>query len=108
VNNARFLILVRHKNLASRILSTAARRIASDWRTRYGYAPVLLETFVEKERFTGACYKASNWILVGDTKGRGKLDVRHEHKAPVKSVWLYPLKKDFKEWLNDRRSLPTR
>ena len=108
VNNARFLILVRHKNLASRILSTAARRIASDWRARYGYEPVLLETFVEKERFTGACYKASNWILVGDTKGRGKLDVRHEHKAPVKSVWLYPLKKDFKKWLNDRRSLLTR
>jgi len=82
VNNARFLILVRHKNLASRILSTAARRIASDWRTRYGYAPVLLETFVEKERFTGACYKASNWILVGDTKGRGKLDVRTSIRRP--------------------------
>ena len=60
VNNARFLILpwVRSHNLASRILSMAAKRIASDWHTRYGYKPVLLETFVEKERFTGACYKA--------------------------------------------------
>ena len=99
VNNARFLILVKVRNLASRILSLAARRIASDWRTRYGYAPVLLETFVDKERFTGTCYKAGNWILVGATKGRGKLDIRHEHKLPIKSVWLYPLDKDFTRWL---------
>jgi hypothetical protein len=101
VNNARFLILpsVKSKNLASRILSMAAKRIASDWRIRYGYAPVLLETFVEKERFTGTCYKAANWLCVGDTKGRGKLDVRHEHKVPVKSVWLYPLDKGFRRWL---------
>jgi uncharacterized protein YneR len=99
VNNARFLILVRHKNLASRILSITAGRIASDWRARYGYAPVLLETFVEKERFTGCCYKASNWVCVGETKGRGKLDVHNERKLPAKSVWLYPLNKDFKKWL---------
>jgi len=95
VNNARFLIVVRSKNLASRILSLIAKRIASDWYERYHYEPVLLETFVEKERFTGTCYKASNWTLVGNTKGRGKLDVHNEHKLPVKSVWLYPLRKDF-------------
>jgi hypothetical protein len=101
VNNARFLILpwIRSKNLASRILSMTAKRIALDWHARYGYKPLLLETFVEKERFTGVCYKAANWIPVGDTKGRGKLDVHNEHKLPVKSVWLYPLKKDFKKWL---------
>lgn len=99
VNNSRFLILTRHPNLASRILSLTSRRIASDWRNRYGYTPVLLETFVEKERFTGCCYKASNWVLVGETKGRGKLDVHHEHKVPVKSVWVYPLRKDFAQWL---------
>jgi hypothetical protein len=101
VNNSRFLILpwVKSKNLASRILSTAARRIASDWKERYRYQPVLLETFVEKERFTGTCYKAANWMCVGETKGRGKLDVNHEHKLPVKSVWLYPLKKGFARWL---------
>jgi len=101
VNNARFLILpwVRSHNLASRILSMAAKRIASDWHARYGYKPVLLETFVEKERFTGVCYKAANWVPVGDTKGRGKLDIRNEHKLPVKSVWLYPLRKDFTKWL---------
>jgi Domain of unknown function (DUF4338) len=99
VNNSRFLILGRYPNLASRILSVVSKRIASDWRTRYGYAPVLLETFVEKGRFTGACYKASNWTMVGQTKGRGKLDVRHEHKLSVKSVWLYPLRKDSARWL---------
>jgi hypothetical protein len=101
VNNSRFLILpwVQSKNLASRILSAAARRIIPDWHDRYGYEPVLLETFVEKERFAGTCYKASNWTCVGDTKGRGKLDCTHEHKVPVKSVWLYPLCKDYKRWL---------
>lgn len=64
VNNARFLILARYPNLASRILSMAAKRIASDWHRRYGYRPVLLETFVEKDRVTGAYYKASNWTYV--------------------------------------------
>jgi hypothetical protein len=101
VNNARFLILVRTKNLASRILSLAAKRIASDWRIRYGYAPVLLETFVDTMRFTGTCYKAANWICAGATQGRGKLDTHHEHKLPVKSVWLYPLHKDFTRWLRN-------
>ncbi len=99
VNNSRFLVLARVPNLASRILSMAAKRIASDWRTQYGYEPALLETFVEKERFTGGCYKASNWTMVGETKGRGKLDVRHEHKLPVKTVWLYPLRRDFTKWI---------
>jgi hypothetical protein len=102
VNNARFLILpwVQSKNLASRILSIFAKRIAHDWYARYHYEPVLLETFVEKERFRGTCYKASNWTCVGDTKGRGKLDVHNECKLPVKSVWLYPLRKDYTQWLN--------
>jgi hypothetical protein len=100
VNNARFLILVKVKNLASRILALAAKRIGSDWQMRYGYAPVLLETFVDTERFTGTCYKASNWVCVGATQGRGKLDTYHEHKLPKKSVWLYPLDKEFRRCLN--------
>ena len=99
VNNARFLILVKVRNLASRILSLAAKRITADWHTRYGYAPILLETFVDTERFAGTCYKASNWVCVGATQGRGKLDIHHERKLPVKSVWLYPLRKDFTRWL---------
>jgi hypothetical protein len=101
VNNARFLILpwVRSRNLASRILSGVSHRIASDWEDRYRYRPVLLETFVEKARFTGACYKASNWLCVGDTQGRGKLDIHKEFNLPVKSVWLYPLVRDFRQIL---------
>ena len=101
VNNARFLILpwVRSRNLASTILSMVSRRIVSDWREKYNYEPVLLETFVEKERFQGTCYKAANWIYVGDTQGRGKLDVHNEYKLPIKSIWLYPLKKDFRKRL---------
>jgi len=103
INNSRFLILpwVKSKNLASRILSITAKRITDDWNERYRYKPVLLETFVEKERFAGTCYKAANWVCTGDTKGRGKLDVRYERKVPIKSIWLYPLRKDFKEWLQN-------
>lgn len=102
INNARFLLLpwIRSYNLGSKILSMVSKRIGSDWQDRYNYAPVLLETFVEKERFRGTCYKAANWVYVGDTKGRGKQDVRHECKVPVKSVWLYPLRKDFRKYLN--------
>jgi hypothetical protein len=102
VNNARFLILpwVHSKNLGSKILSMAARRVASDWQSRYNYQPCLLETFIEKKRFCGTCYKAANWICVGDTKGRGKLDVKNEYKLPVKSVWLYPLCLNFRQKLS--------
>jgi hypothetical protein len=101
VNNARFLILpwIRSKNLGSKILSMVSKRICGDWQQRYNYEPVLLETFVEKERFLGTCYKAANWIYVGDTQGRGKLDVYNECKLPIKSIWLYPLRKDFQRRL---------
>ena len=100
-NNARFLILpwVESENLASKVLAMAARRLPEDWLERYAYRPVLLETFVDDERFTGACYKAANWIRVGRTQGRGKLDRRHEAKLPPKSIWLYPLAKTFRRTL---------
>ena len=101
VNNARFLILpwIQHKNLASKALSLVTKRLAQDWQQRYGYRPVLLETFVQSNRFQGTCYKAANWIHVGQTTGRGKLDVKHEQAIPKKSIWLYPLKKDFRQIL---------
>ena len=96
VNNARFLILpwVTSKNLASKILALVANRIGDDWYSRYKYRPVLLETFVEKNRFTGTCYKAANWKWVGTTKGRGKKDRLKEFKLPQKEIFLYPLAKD--------------
>jgi hypothetical protein len=101
VNNARFLILpwIRCRNLASRVLALISRRLAQDWHTRYAYRPVLLETFVEKPRFAGTCYKAANWQYLGDTRGRGKLDTRHQHSQPIKSIWVYPLVPDFRRQL---------
>jgi hypothetical protein len=98
VNNNRFLILpwVRTPNLASRLLSLASRRIGTDWLSRYGYRPVLLETFIEQGRFTGACYRAANWIDVGTTKGRGKLEKHHQTVVPLKSILIYPLQKNFR------------
>jgi hypothetical protein len=101
VNNARFLILpwIQCKNLASRILALVSRRLPDDWHARYAYRPVLLETFVEKPRFTGTCYKAANWRHLGDTQGRGKLDVLHRHAQPIKSIWIYPLMRDFQRQL---------
>lgn len=101
VNNARFLILpwVRSKGLASKILGRIARQLPHDWQQRYGYRPVLLETFVQSDRFRGTCYKAANWTHVGQTQGRGKLDVTHEHAIPIKDVWLYPLDRAFRQQL---------
>ena len=101
VNNARFLILpwIRCQNLASRVLALITRRLADDWHARYAYRPVLLETFVEKPRFAGTCYKAANWKCLGDTQGRGKLDTLHRHSKPIKRVWIYPLLLDFRRHL---------
>ncbi|GFP19136.1 hypothetical protein HKBW3S03_00640 [Candidatus Hakubella thermalkaliphila] len=101
VNNARFLILpwVSSQNLASRVLAGVARRLPKDWQTRYGYQPVLLETFVEQGRFHGTCYRAGNWIQVGQTQGRGKLDRHTRYPLPVKDIFLYPLHKRFRREL---------
>ena len=101
INNARFLILpwVKSRNLASKVLSMAKNRVAEDWQNRYGYRPVLMETFVEVPRFTGACYRAANWLYLGETKGRGKLDVKHQAKLPTKAVMVCPLVKDFRQHL---------
>lgn len=101
VNNARFLIFpwVTSKNLASKVLAMAARRLAADWEEAYATCPVLLETFVQKDRFAGTCYRAANWIVLGDTKGRGRLDVRHLNAVPVKTVFVHPLVPDFREHL---------
>ena len=101
--NARFLIVphVRVRNLASAILARAARQLPADWQDRYGYAPVLLETFVDTNRFTGSSYRAANWIWAGYTKGRGKLDRHHQHTQPVKDVYLYPLDRDYQRILTN-------
>ncbi len=101
VNNSRFLILpwVKSKNLASRILSLAAKQMPDDWENRYYYRPVLMETFVEKKRFTGACYKAANWQSLGETKGRGKLGDHSMLHSNIKYIMVYPLYKKFRQIL---------
>ena len=73
VNNSRFVVLpwVRVQNLASRLLALLARRLAADWQARFAVEPLLLETLVDGSRFAGTCYRAANWIELGDTAGRG-------------------------------------
>ena len=103
VNNARFLILpwVRSKNLASKILAMVAGQLPIDWFNRYNIQPVLMETFVECERFAGTCYRAANWIYVGKTKGRGKLGPQGKQSVPIKDIFLYPLSRNFREILKN-------
>ena len=90
---------IDQKNLASKLLSLCAKQLPGDWEERYGYRPVLLETFVEQERFTGTCYKAANWIRVGQTTGRGKWEQKGDNKvrAPlaIKDIFVYPLQRDY-------------
>jgi hypothetical protein len=101
VNNSRFLIPphVKVPNLASHVLSCCSKRLADDWQARYGYRPVLLETFIERGRFSGACYRAANWMPVGVTTGQG----RQGTGTTKKDVYLYPLCPD---WRNSLCTLP--
>jgi hypothetical protein len=102
VNNARFLILpwIQVKNMASKILGMAVKQVPQDWQEQYAIKPVLMETFVETDRFAGTCYKAANWIHVGQTKGRGKLGPSGKQSVPIKDILLYPLSRDFKKILS--------
>jgi hypothetical protein len=100
-NNTRFLILpwISIKCLASKILALNVRRISDDWLNTYHFPVYLLETFVEKNRFKGTCYKAANWIRTGQTKGTAKRGHDHLFHGNIKDVYLYPLRKDFREKL---------
>ena len=100
-NNTRFLILpwVKVLHLGSWILGQVAGRIAEDWQAKYGHAVVLLETFVERERFRGTVYRAANWQAVGVTAGRSRQDRHTCLQVPVKDIYLYPLRRRFREAL---------
>jgi hypothetical protein len=93
VNHGRFLILpwVRVKGLASKILAKSAHLVPGDWEKVYGYRPLLLETLVESERFRGTCYQAANWLRLGMTRGRGRMDRYHEVQNTPKELYVYPL-----------------
>jgi hypothetical protein len=101
-NNTRYLILpwVRVPHLSSWILGQVLRRLSGDWQKKYGHPIVLVETFVERERFAGTSYKASNWHRLGSTTGRSRQDRSHTLQVPVKDVYLYPLAHRFREELS--------
>lgn len=97
INNNRFLILpwVRIKNLGSKILSLAVKQVQKDWEQVYGYRPVLIESFIDISKFAGTCYKASNWLYLGKTIGKGRCGMKYfVHNLP-KSLYVYPLCKEY-------------
>ncbi len=104
LNNTRFLVLpwVRIKNLASKVLAMSARQVAQDYERDYGQRLALLETFVESGRFRGTCYRAANWEYVGRTRGRGKCDRHNRWALPIKDIYVYPLRPDFRHALGAR------
>ena len=97
---ARILPWIKIPNLGSHILALIRRRLPDDWTERYNTTPVLIETFVETPRYTGAVYKASGWIRVGTTQGRGRYDRDRQSDKPKKDAWLRPLRRDWKRTLN--------
>jgi hypothetical protein len=105
-NNTRFLIpgWVRVPHLASHILSRVSWRIDADWQKKYGHRIHLLETFVDRDRFRGTCYRAANWICVGQTQGRTRNGPRGASPVPIKDVYVYPLSKHFRQELCDCES----
>ena len=99
--NTRFLILpwVEVRHLASHILGRMARHLSADWEALYGHPIYYLETFVDRERFAGTCYRAANWRCLGQTTGRGIKDKVHKVTLSIKDVLGYPLRRDFRRRL---------
>ena len=101
VNNSRFLLLpwAQSRNLSSSVLGRVARQLPQDWQRRYGYRPVLIESLVENERFAGTSYHAANWLCLGQTTGRGKLEKSHSQIVPIKRIFVRQLRSDFRDLL---------
>jgi hypothetical protein len=108
VNNSRFLILpnVEVPCLASHALSLAAGRLPRDWKERYGYEPVLLESYVDTSEHLGFCYYVANWDCLGETQGRGRQDAKHQKSLPPKRVFVYPLRRDARKQLCQEPPIP--
>jgi len=100
-NNTRFLIpnWIKISHLASHVLGACLRRLAQDWKLRYGTDIALVETFVDTTRYVGTCYKAANWIKLGQTKGRSRQDRNRALKVSIKDVFVYPLRRDSRQLL---------
>ena len=87
------------KHLASKVLSQSLKRLTDDWQKKYAHPVYLAETFVDNARFKGTCYKAANWIQVGQSKGSAKRGHDHLFHGKIKDVYLYPLRKEFRKKL---------
>jgi hypothetical protein len=105
VNNSRFLIFpwISIQNLASHVLGQAARRLRDDWQQRWGYSPVLIETFVDPVRYSGSSYKAANWQYLGMTTGEGLVRKGKRYHTSPKMVFAMPLVKGFRSLLCSHR-----
>ena len=104
VNNSRFLILAPIRNLASKMLSCTLEKMKTDWEKQYGLEPLLVETLVDRQRFSGGCYLASNWQKLGETTGRGRMDRKHQRNgACIKIILAYPLKRNALRQLREGR-----
>lgn len=101
VSNSRFLIFpwVKVPNLASHVLSLIPNRIGSDWLQKYNFKPVLIETFVDTEKYAGTIYKAANWQHLGQTTGQGRFYKTHKLLGSIKDVYVYPLEASFRDTL---------
>jgi len=108
VGNSRFLLVptVQVAHLASHVLGLASRQLGGDWQRHYGERPVLLETFVDSSRYRGTCYRAANWIDLGLTQGRGRQDRAREEQLERKHVFVYPLRRNWREVLTAPLDLP--
>jgi len=106
ISNNRFLIFpwVNVSNLASQVLSLAAKQVSNDWVEVYGYRPVLIETFVDTTIYSGASYKAANWQHIGKTRGRGRFDPKHEYKQTIKDIYICPIVPDWRDILTNCKS----
>ena len=98
VGMSRFLIRpsVQCHNLASKVLSMSLTAMPDDFERAYGYKPWLIESFVDISRYSGACYRAANWIAVGKTKGRGRQDRLNQSALSPKAIYVYPIENDFR------------
>ena len=106
INNSRFLLApwVHIKNLASATLAQVLRRLPADWQAQYGVTPLLVETFVDPAQYRGTCYRAANWVELGETSGRGREDREHRrHGAQPKRVFVYPLRQEARARLRGER-----
>lgn len=101
INNVRFLIMpwVHVEHLASHVLGQLGRRVVDDWERRWGYRPVLMETFVDPQRYRGTCYKAAGWQYLGETTGEGLARRGRTYHTTAKMIFVKPLAADFREQL---------